>query len=582
MKKMLHPRITRVALGASVCAALAACGGGGGSSTAAGGNNPPATSNAQITGKVIDGYLHGATVCFDNGQGACDGTLPTTTTDANGNYTLSGDPSYQGKTLIAVITPTTTDASRPSGFTFPASFTLSQIVPATGTANITPLTSLVTAQMQTGLSQGQATAAVSQMLGGVDPNADYVAAGDSTTSTTAQTIVNTLTSFAASGTVDPATNRNALNAMVAANSPTVTLAQVQAQANAPVFNSANAAQVLAQPTYALDGYDWDMSVVATGSFNTSAIVENVLQLSNGGLATAQQAYVNGAWKTPAAGQYETLQGVYEMKSDGTWSNFVPVATYRAPLPVNTSGTVLTGTDPNTGIGFTYAMRSIDLGNQSLSAAVPNAYSINGNLWQTAPLTTTSFTEPTSAYEGLLSYNADQIVLPVWVPACQTGTIGSNGEDCNGNGVPAVMEDGVVSQITGDPTVTYTSVQQVITNGLDPQARSGGFGLTLTADGHVTFQQNGGALTTPIGTWSVYSGNPNVIVLNIPTSAFAQLGTDPILNPVYDGAKMIVALRNGHLRMGWLYPSTYAQRTYQFSGALNAQLLQGVQQATTPQ
>jgi len=40
--------------------------------------------------------------------------------------------------------------------------------------------------------------------------------------------------------------------------------------------------------------------------------------------------------------------------------------------------------------------------------------------------------------------------------------------------------------------------------------------------------------------------------------------------------------NGRLRMGWLYPATYAQRTYQFTSALNAQLLAGVQAATAPQ
>lgn len=46
---------------------MAACGGGGdGSSTA------PTSSTAttqQLTGKAIDGYLVGATVCFDDGQG---------------------------------------------------------------------------------------------------------------------------------------------------------------------------------------------------------------------------------------------------------------------------------------------------------------------------------------------------------------------------------------------------------------------------------------------------------------------------------------------------------------------------------
>jgi hypothetical protein len=31
-------------------------------------------------------------------------------------------------------------------------------------------------------------------------------------------------------------------------------------------------------------------------------------------------------------------------------------------------------------------------------------------------------------------------------------------------------------------------------------------------------------------------------------------------------------------MGWLYPSTYAQKTYQFTGAINQQLLTAVNAA----
>ncbi|KAF7962290.1 hypothetical protein AWV80_23420 [Cupriavidus sp. UYMU48A] len=57
---------------------------------------------------------------------------------------------------------------------------MSQIVTDAGQQNITPLSTLVTAQMQAGLSQAQATAAVQSMPGGIDPNADYVASGDST------------------------------------------------------------------------------------------------------------------------------------------------------------------------------------------------------------------------------------------------------------------------------------------------------------------------------------------------------------------------------------------------------------------
>ena len=79
-------------------ALLAACGGGGGGSSGS-----AATSSTQLSGKAIDGYLSGATVCFDNGQGACDTSLPSTTTDANGNYTLNVSGSVTGKQLDAQV-----------------------------------------------------------------------------------------------------------------------------------------------------------------------------------------------------------------------------------------------------------------------------------------------------------------------------------------------------------------------------------------------------------------------------------------------------------------------------------------------
>jgi hypothetical protein len=257
LKTIVNAGWMKLMLCAPLAAALAGCGGGGGGSSNTttdnvGGGSVPPVQQAQLTGKAIDGYLAGATVCFDNGQGVCDTTLPTTTTDAQGTYTLPSNPSYLGRTLLVTVTPSTKDLSRPN-YTFPASFAMSQIVTQTGVQNISPLSSLVSAQMQTGLSQAQATAAVSAMLGGVDPNADYIAAGDSNTTSTAMAIVNTLTSFATNGGLTPAQIRNTMNAIVVKGSPDVSAADVAAQANAPVYNGVSAASVLVNPTYALDG-----------------------------------------------------------------------------------------------------------------------------------------------------------------------------------------------------------------------------------------------------------------------------------------------------------------------------------------
>lgn len=59
---------------------LTACGGG---STTGGG------SSSLVTGVVADGYLEGAEVCLDlNANKLCDAGEPSTTTDADGNYSL--------------------------------------------------------------------------------------------------------------------------------------------------------------------------------------------------------------------------------------------------------------------------------------------------------------------------------------------------------------------------------------------------------------------------------------------------------------------------------------------------------------
>ena len=63
-----------------VAIALTACGGSGGSSG----------GGSVLTGKVVDGYISGATVCLDlNKNGVCDTGEPSGTTGAGGAYTLT-------------------------------------------------------------------------------------------------------------------------------------------------------------------------------------------------------------------------------------------------------------------------------------------------------------------------------------------------------------------------------------------------------------------------------------------------------------------------------------------------------------
>lgn len=66
--------------------ALGACGGGGD-----GGSASTKTTTAALSGKVVDGYIKGATVyCDANGNGAQDAGELSATTDDQGNFTLSG------------------------------------------------------------------------------------------------------------------------------------------------------------------------------------------------------------------------------------------------------------------------------------------------------------------------------------------------------------------------------------------------------------------------------------------------------------------------------------------------------------
>jgi hypothetical protein len=72
--------------------ALTACGGGGSSETKSPVEIQPTPPAATISGKVIDGYVTGATVFLDlNGNTVLDGSEPSATTGTNGEYSLDLD-----------------------------------------------------------------------------------------------------------------------------------------------------------------------------------------------------------------------------------------------------------------------------------------------------------------------------------------------------------------------------------------------------------------------------------------------------------------------------------------------------------
>ncbi|WP_256859527.1 hypothetical protein [Burkholderia cenocepacia] len=333
MKVKDHTGFAKHILGVSIAASLAACGGGGDSGQpSAGGGTTPTTPTPTITGKAIDGYLVGATACLDlNNNGTCDPGEPSAVTDPTGQFSIPYNGDATSKTLLVQVSPSTKDLSRPAGFQFPATFTLSQTVQPTSSQIVSPLTTLVSAQMQTGLSSAQAVAAVQGLLGGqIDPNADYLANKDAATQSLATQIVDKLGTFATNGAVDIATVRNVLNAMIAKGSvASVTKDDLAAQARNPVYQVADASLVLSTPTYSFVDY----LISFFGGYNPTpgstnqALVRDVRQIVNGALQVDQQENLpvdSNTWTSVGlgaynGGKYDGLAGEYVLKADGTWS-----------------------------------------------------------------------------------------------------------------------------------------------------------------------------------------------------------------------------------------------------------------------
>lgn len=132
-----------------------------------------AVANGINSGRLSDGYISGGTVFADaNGDGIWNAGEAKTTTDANGNFTLTGAKG-------SIVASGGTDIS--TGLTFTGSFT----APA-GSTTISPLTTLIHEVMQSsGTTAAAAAATVAQALG-LSANAnlltfDPIAAASSTT-----------------------------------------------------------------------------------------------------------------------------------------------------------------------------------------------------------------------------------------------------------------------------------------------------------------------------------------------------------------------------------------------------------------
>jgi hypothetical protein len=144
-----------VALGAVGVTAVAASSNSGGSAAAPAAPAAPAVpaAPAPVTGTAIDGYLSGATVFIDvNGNGQLDTGEPSTTTDAQGNFTLPGGTS--GPLVAFGGTDISTGLEFKGILKAPAGATV-----------VTPLTTLVADMVAKTGSVANAEAAVFKALG---------------------------------------------------------------------------------------------------------------------------------------------------------------------------------------------------------------------------------------------------------------------------------------------------------------------------------------------------------------------------------------------------------------------------------
>lgn len=174
-------------------AILVACGGGGG-----GGTTP--SGGGSISGKVIDGYIQGATVCLDlNQNNSCDTGEPSTTTSANGSYTLSyGSDAVIENIPVVVNVPV--GAVDQSDGTISKAYTLA--APANNALVISPFSTLALYKIKftPGMTYAQAAQAVADklMATGVqfDPTQDFIGANNAAVQNAARATIALLQSSA--------------------------------------------------------------------------------------------------------------------------------------------------------------------------------------------------------------------------------------------------------------------------------------------------------------------------------------------------------------------------------------------------
>ncbi|KPL96505.1 hypothetical protein [Vibrio splendidus] len=166
----------RSLLAVAIALGMAGCGSDSSDNSATDTGGSTATS-ASLTAKAADGYLVGANACLDlNSNKVCDKDEPSAVTGDDGSFTidnLTQEQLEQGTLLIEVVAGQTIDTDNP-GVVLSKSYRLTA---PPKSEFISPLTTLIQNEIESGSSLEEAKTAIQEKLGTtLDLTQDYIEA----------------------------------------------------------------------------------------------------------------------------------------------------------------------------------------------------------------------------------------------------------------------------------------------------------------------------------------------------------------------------------------------------------------------
>lgn len=427
---------------------LTACGGGGGG--AAGGNSI-------LKGKVVDGYISGATVCLDlNKNGVCDAGEPSGKSGVGGSYTLEY-PSSAVLAGVPVIVDVPVGAVDESDGVIAKPLFLS--TPADSAEIISPFSTLAVFHMKfnPGLTYKQSMDAITQKLLGsdvvIDPAKDFVANDPqiqgaaralvalmqdtvfdrSTTESNYNSLLSMAPAIASYGYSNPTAAKTDLHQQVAtkiASAAKVTTVKVAANAYqaSPVAFAVDASGVI----YSVDGnrilktvqnadlaMDATVSVYATGFSSPNSVTVT----PNGNVYVADGSQI---FKIDTSGNKTVLTGSTAVGSaDGALSQ----ATFSGVLAIAAEGDdVIDVADSGNA-----SLRKIDLASGAVTTYDFSAYNVT--LVNPSSISADKYGDMTVVDNGkvfTLKTTATSGVARTYIPKTSVVGIGGAVYDSNGN------------------------------------------------------------------------------------------------------------------------------------------------------